>query len=374
MATIKEPKTKVCVLFGGMSTEYQISLRSAYNVIHALSNAGYEVLMTGITPEGKWIPFSGDTKSLLDDTWLKKTTPPKINPPINFNPQSIKDFLITIIGTTPDIIFPVLHGINCEDGTIQGVLELSGIPYVGCNVTASALGMDKLLSRRIFKSANIPCCKFISVSRDDLKNKFSKIQSRVEKRFGYPCFVKPNNGGSSVGTYKVASEDELLDALKKACEYDYYCIIEEWIPAREIEVAVLGNDNPILSVPGEILTAKGVEFYDYKTKYLDENGSSLCIPARITPNMETKIKRYAKKAYKLLGCSGLARVDFFVDINTDRILLNEINTMPGFTPISLYPSALEASGYPIEVLVSELCKYALDYKKSRKRIESYDQN
>lgn len=227
MLTENKLKTKVCVLFGGMSTEYQISLQSAYNVIIALSNAGYEVLMTGITPKGKWISFDGDPACLLDDTWANNNCFTKTKQLKNFSPHSIRDFLIDVIGSTPDIIFPILHGINCEDGTIQGVLELSGIPYVGCNVTASALGMDKILSRRLFRSANIPCCKYIPVSRDDLKNKFPQIQSRVKRRFGYPCFVKPNNGGSSIGTFKVDSADELLSALEKACEYDYYAIIEE---------------------------------------------------------------------------------------------------------------------------------------------------
>ncbi len=369
----KISETTVCVLFGGVSTEYFISLRSAYNVIGSLRSAGYRVIRVGIKPDGRWLLFSGSDEKIPDGSWennsqnLNGPASPKTGFP--GGGSSVRDFITAAAGELPDIIFPVIHGINCEDGTVQGLLELSGIPYVGCNVTASALGMDKMLSRRIFKSAGIPVCRTVAASRDRIRDDMPALKREISRKLGFPCFIKPNSSGSSVGTCRVDSEAGLEEALAKASEYDHLTLIEEWIPAREIEIAVLGNEEPMISAPGEILTAEGVEYYDYNTKYIDQGTSSVCLPARLIPDTENKIRRYAVKAYKLLGCSGMARVDFFIDKRTGQVILNEINTIPGFTSISLYPKAWEASGVSAERLVTMLCGYAVSYKESHKRME-----
>lgn len=362
-------KTKVCVLFGGVSTEYLISLRSAYNVICSLRKAGYQVIRVGIKPDGRWMLFAGEDEDIRDDKWAVQDNLLQTVGSSQSGGTSVRDFIVSVAGEVPDVIFPVIHGINCEDGTVQGLLELSGIPYVGCNVAASALGMDKWLSRRLFKAVGIPVCRSIPVTRERILNDMPAIIREVKRKFGYPCFIKPNNGGSSVGTFRADSADDLEKYLTEASGYDHITLIEEWIPAREIEIAVLGNDEPLLSFPGEILTAQGVAYYDYRTKYFDAGAASVCIPARLIPDTENKIRKYAIKAYKALGCSGMARVDFFIDTRNDRILLNEINTIPGFTSISLYPKAWEASGVSGDRLVVLLCDYAIEYKESRKRTE-----
>jgi D-alanine-D-alanine ligase len=370
-STMKSKSTKirtVCVLFGGVSTEHMISLRSAYNVISALRKAGFKVLPVGITASGRWARFCGPDDRILSGTWEEATEP--VNLPSPVAGISIREFLCSIAGGEPDVVFPVVHGINCEDGTIQGLLELSGIPYVGCNVLASAAGMDKLHAKRIFRTAGIPQCRYLAVTRADLQRGIGKIQARIERRIGYPCFLKPNNGGSSVGTKRVDSAEGLQEALEEVSAYDYVTLVEEWIPAREIEAAVIGNDSPKVAMLGEILTAEDVAYYDYHTKYFSAEGSSVCIPAQIPPEMTTRIRRYAKKAYLALGCSGLSRVDFFVDRRDGRILINEINTLPGFTPISLFPKAWALSGLPPEKLVARLCTYAVSYKNSRSRLET----
>ncbi len=357
----------VCVLFGGVSTEHIISLRSAYNVVQSLRKAGFRVIPVGITTGGKWVRFEGDDSRILDGTWdepacASAAARPAAGP-------SLRDFVIGAAGAVPDVIFPVIHGINCEDGTVQGVLELSGIPYVGCHVLASAAGMDKIHSKRIFKAAGIPQCRFIAVSRDEIRDGIGTVAGRVARRIGFPCFLKPNNGGSSVGTRRVDTAADLRDALLETSVYDYWTVVEEFIPAREIEAAVIGNDSPKVAMPGEILTAADVPYYDYDTKYFKAGGSSVRIPADLSPADTARIRRYAKKAYRALGCSGLARVDFFIDRRDGRILINEINTLPGFTPISLFPKAWEMSGLPPEKLVVKLCRYAVSYQDSRSRRE-----
>ncbi len=361
----------VCVLFGGVSTEHLISGRSAYNIISGLEKAKYKVVCVGITKKGKWIRYEGDLQTILDGTWEENADAMK-SPFILKNYEngiSIKDFLTTIIGCVPDVIFPAVHGINCEDGTLQGLLELSGFPYVGCGVLASAIGMDKLQARRNFQLAKIPQCRYIALQRRNVVKNLAQAIAKVEKKIPYPCFLKPNNGGSSVGTRSAKNRKELEDALLDVARYDHTILVEEFVPCREIEAAVIGNESPKVAMLGEILTAQNVEYYDYKAKYFDPNGATVCIPANLSPEMMKNITRYAKKAYKSLGCAGLARVDFFIDKRNDRIYINELNSLPGFTAISLFPKAWAASGVPIESLLKKLCDFAIAEKKSKERLE-----
>lgn len=361
----------VCVLFGGVSTEHLISGRSAYNIITGLKKAKLNTICVGITKNGEFIRYNESLEYVKDGTWeehLTQTVQTLTHEKgsIGF---SVKDFLVTIIGEAPDVIFPAVHGINCEDGTLQGLLELSNIPYVGCGVLASAAGMDKVHAKRIFGAVKIPQCKYISVKRSDIEKDIEKVILKVENKLGYPCFLKPNNGGSSVGTQSAKNKDELVLALNEVSKYDRIILIEEFVPCREIEAAVMGNKKPKVSVLGEVLTATDIEYYDYKTKYFDADGATVCIPANLSDKVSASITRYAKKAYLALGCSGLSRVDFFIDKRNDKIYINEINTLPGFTPISLFPKAFEKSGVPLEMLLKKLCSYAIEEKRSKTRLE-----
>ena len=361
----------VCVLFGGVSTEHLISGRSAFNIINGLKKARYHVVSVGITKKGKWIRYDGDLQAIYDGTWeeeaVSRPTPVLVDD--SGSGLSVKDFLTTVAGCVPDVVFPAVHGINCEDGTLQGLLELSGIPYVGCGVLASAAGMDKLQAKRMFQLAKIPQCRYVSLQRKDIEHDIEQAMDKVEKKVPYPCFLKPNNGGSSVGTRRAKGRAELKEGLMDVMRYDRTVLVEEFIPCREIETAVLGNEIPKVAMIGEILTSQNVEYYDYKAKYFDPDGAVVCIPANLPEAASKEIARYAKKAYKALGCAGLARVDFFIDRRNDRVYINELNTLPGVTPISLFPKAWDASGIPMDILVKKLCDLAVAEKKSKARLE-----
>lgn len=361
----------VCVLFGGVSTEHLISQKSAYNIIRGLRKAGYNVCCTGITKMGEWLAFDGEDSAILDGSWEDLASEKSFEKSVIVRGKgvTIKDFLVSVMGCEPDIIFPALHGINCEDGTLQGLLELSGIPYVGCTVLASAAGMNKVHAKQIFKNAGIPQCKHIAVSRSSIKKNMDQVIKKIENKLGYPCFLKPNNGGSSVGTVVAKNAADLSKGLDEVSAYDSTILIEEFVNCREIEAAVMGNENPKVAMLGEVMTAPQIEYYDYKAKYFDPDSSSVCIPADLTAENAARIKRYAKKAYKALGCSGLSRVDFFIDKDDGRIMLNEINTLPGFTPISLFPKAWEASGIGFEELLKKLCSLAVANKEDNARLE-----
>lgn len=361
----------VCVLFGGVSTEHLISGRSAFNIIGGLRKANYHVVRVGITKQGQWIRYDGEDRDILEGTW--ENTLPEAAGPLTVAADgkgvSVKSFLASVIGCTPDVIFPAVHGINCEDGTLQGLLELSGIPYVGCGVLASAAGMDKLHAKRVFQSAKIPQCKYLAVTRKEVANNMDAAIRKIEKKVGYPCFLKPNNGGSSVGTRSAKNKEELAEALQDVARYDRIILIEEFIPCREIEAAVMGNEQPKVAMLGEVLTAENIEYYDYETKYFDPNGATVCLPAALPVKTANSITKYAKKAYQALSCAGLSRVDFFIDRRNDKVYINEINTLPGFTPISLFPKAWNEAGIPIDKLVKKLCDLAISEKKSKKRLE-----
>jgi len=345
------------VLFGGQSGEHEVSRVSATSIINNIDREKYEVYMVGITKRGQWYLYSGDVDKIATGEWEKEAVPALIGPStmykgiIAFKDKSYEFYPI-------DVVFPVLHGPNGEDGTVQGLMELLEMPYVGPNVLSSSLCMDKVFSKRIFLESGIPTPKFTVVYRKNLNDvdKHEKIRSEISEKIGYPCFVKPANMGSSVGISKVHNEGELIDALKIAAKYDRKIIVEEGIDAREIECSVLGNDNPEASVAGEIVPAN--EFYDYDAKYFDE-ASKLFIPAPIPDAKMEEIRELAIKAYTALDVRGMARVDFLMDKNTGKVYLNELNTIPGFTQISMYPKLWEASGKPYSELIDELIQLAL---------------
>ncbi|NLG88275.1 MAG: D-alanine--D-alanine ligase [Clostridiaceae bacterium] len=368
---MKNKKT-VAVLFGGQSFEHEVSRVSAQSVIENLDKDKYDIIPIGITKEGKWIRYTGEYSDIGSGKWeaiaLKelKDGPEASFAAISRGYPTIRDFFLEF-DKNIDIVFPVLHGCNGEDGTIQGLLELAGIPYVGCGVLSSAVGMDKATSKILFESAGIPQGKYFLVLRSEINGNIRQIQKRTEETIGYPCFVKPSNCGSSVGVSKVNDSEELLKALLIAGKYDRRILIEEFINGREIECAVLGNDSPIASTVGEVVPCN--EFYDYKAKYID-NASEIIIPAQLDDQTVQLIRNYAVEAFKALDCSGLARVDFFVEKVTGKVYINEINTMPGFTSISMYPKLWEACGIPYGELLDRLIDFAFTrFKENRRSYE-----
>jgi D-alanine-D-alanine ligase len=349
---------KVLVLFGGVSTEHLISCRSACNIISGLRKAGYTVIRVGITKDGRWGRFDGADEDIRNMVWADRLTFSSIDRGL---PASVRDFVIgAACGEIPDVIFPSVHGINCEDGSLQGLLELSGFPYVGSGVLSSAVLMDKLYAKRLF------------ATREQIQRSPNTAAEKVAKDIGFPCFLKPSNGGSSVGTMRADDIVSLEKALQEVARYDQTVLVEEYIHAREIEVAVLGNERPLASIAGEIATDDSVPFYDYQTKYFSSTGANLYLPAQIDPELMLRVRKLAVKAYKMAGARGLSRVDFFLDKETGRLYLNEINTIPGFTEISLYPKAWEASGVPLDKLMKKLVTFALAEAENKKRVVSIE--
>ncbi len=352
----------VMVIFGGVSTEYLVSLRSAYSIIGGLRTAGYKVIPVGITPDGAWFRHLGPDEAILEDRWQEHVAVEQSGPI-----RSPRDFVTALCGCLPDCIFPAVHGINCEDGALQGLLTLSGIPYVGCKVLPSAACMDKAHARKLFREARLPQCPYVTVSRRDIARRPQAVVARIAKICGYPCFLKPSNGGSSVGTCKVERESDLLTALEQVSQYDQTVLVEAFVDAREIEVSVIGRERPSTGWIGEIDTSNSAAYYDYQAKYFRDDGARILMPAPLEEPVRRKIRRLAIKAYKTMGCTGLARVDFFLDRQSGAIYLNEINTLPGFTPISIFPKAFAAAGMPMPALVSRLCRLAMqDFDQSRR--------
>ena len=354
-------KLNVCILFGGVSPEHDVSLRSAESVLNNLNPEKYAIYPVGITKQGQWILY-GDTdfSQLPSGVWEKhpKNCHAVISPEYQNGLLCFKSD--GIVNVRIDVVFPVLHGENGEDGSIQGLLQLSGIPYVGPHVSASAVAMDKTLTKLIIDKAAIPQAAWMLVRNSELSLKMESILDSVEARFKYPVFVKPAGTGSSVGVSKVPNRDALSVALTNAGKYDEKILVEEYIAGAEIEVAVMGNTTAIASVCGEI--DSGAEFYDYEAKYVTDT-SVAYIPARISENAAEKVREYAVKAYNAMGCSGLSRVDFFVTFDDEQIIFNEINTLPGFTSISMYPKLFEASGIPYDQLIDRLLEYAMEAVK-----------
>lgn len=352
-------KIRVGLIYGGRSGEHEVSVLSANSVMQAIEREKYDVLPIGITKDGRWIP--GQTPSRLVESknlQVRLLSDERENDnekhAILANNQGN---LLAGLGERVDVVFPVLHGPYGEDGTIQGLLELAGIPYVGGGVAASAVGMDKVLMKLIFQQKGLPVGDYLYYLRKDLNDKIETIINEIEQQLGFPCFVKPANLGSSVGISKAHNRDELNRALYFAAEFDRKIVVEKMLKGREIECAVLGNDDPIASVPGEIIPC--AEFYDYEAKYV-LNDSKLEIPAALSEETTAKVRELAVKAFKAIDCSGLGRVDFFVDDQAEKIFVNEINTIPGFTRISMYPKLWEASGISYTELIDRLLQLALE--------------
>jgi D-alanine-D-alanine ligase len=387
-------KLRVGILFGGRSGEHEVSLLSAASVLNAIDKNKYEVVPIGITKEGRWLT-AGDAELLLrgqgqTQSHLRAGDPEAtpgaavlatgqavVVPPEPQRPGgSLAAFQTEALtrrasdrASNVDIIFPVLHGTFGEDGTIQGLFELADIAYVGAGVLGSAAGMDKDVMKSLFRAAGLPIVKHVTVLRTDWEAAPKKVQKLVESKLKYPVFVKPANLGSSVGISKARERKELAPAMAEAAKFDRKIVIEEGVggkkhKAREIECSVLGNDKPEASVPGEIVPGK--EFYDYTAKYVDE-GSQLIIPAKLSKAETRKIKQLAVSAFQAVDCSGLARVDFLMDPKNRKIYLNEINTMPGFTAISMYPKLWAASGLAYPELIERLIQLGQERHEEKKR-------
>jgi D-alanine-D-alanine ligase len=388
-------KVRVGILFGGRSGEHEVSLLSAASVFKAIAQNKYEVVPIGITKEGRWVT-SSDAERLLHGKPLEhesrhlragdpEETPaaavlasgeavvvppePKQSGIVPFQSDRALTRRAADRAINVDIIFPLLHGTFGEDGTIQGLLELADLPYVGAGVLGSSAGMDKDIMKSLFRAAGLPIVKHVTILRGEWEEEPKKLQKLVESKLKYPVFVKPANLGSSVGISKAHDRKELGPAIEEAARYDRKIVIEEGVggkkqKAREIECAVLGNDKPEASVLGEIVPCK--EFYDYDAKYLDE-GSELIIPAKLTKSETKKARELAVLAFKAVDCSGLARVDFLMDPKTRKIYLNEINTMPGFTSISMYPKLWGATGLHYPELIERLLQLGLERHADKKR-------
>lgn len=361
-------KIRVGVIFGGRSGEHDVSLRSAQAVMRAIDPERFEVVPIGITREGRWLIGGDPLRALAARARLPLELP--AGDPSGAGTSDVPATLSShaLAPAEPawtrfvDVVFPVLHGPNGEDGTVQGLLELADIPYVGCGVLASAVAMDKPTAKRLFAQAGLPLAKWLAVTRREWERDAAAIASRVATELGYPCFVKPANLGSSVGVRKVRRPEELADAVAEASRFDRKIVIEEAVDARELEVSVLGNDDPIASVVGEIVPSR--EFYDFEAKYVDDR-SQLLIPAPIDPEQAETARRMAVTAFKAIDGAGMARVDFFLERATGRILINEVNTIPGFTAISMYPKLWEASGLSFRDLVTRLIELALERYEER---------
>jgi len=348
-------KTKLGIIFGGRSGEYEVSLTSAASVISALDPDDFEITAFGITQAGK-LATASEIRAMLPAPILSRV---HLSPVLEANNSGMQ---VTSSPpeerggsrSKPTIVFPLLHGPYGEDGTIQGLLEIAGIPYIGCGVLASAVGMDKDVMKRLFLQDGLPATPYRTVLVRELKQDMERLKRDLGQEFGYPMFSKPANLGSSVGVCKIHSEKEFEDALRHSAEFDRKILIEKGIIGRELECAVLGNDAPQASVVGEIFSAH--EFYDYDAKYLSP-ASRLEIPARIDEQKSEEIRGLALRSFKSIEGSGLARVDFFLERDTGKIWINEINTMPGFTPISMYAKLWAASGVVFAELVRQLVRF-----------------
>jgi D-alanine-D-alanine ligase len=356
-------KTKLCLLYGGKSAEHQVSLQTAKAVIQALNLEKYEIHPIFISTEGQWIKGPQITGPVEHVQALEFKNGEEIVP------NALSTALTPVEEGNKnegyDVVFPLLHGPNGEDGTVQGMLELLNLPYVGNGVLASAAGMDKVIMKNIFAQAGLPQVNYVWSLRSTWQADPKADYDKVERELGYPCFVKPANLGSSVGINKCTNREELEVAFKEAFQYDRKIIIEEGVTAREIEVGVLGNDHPECSVAGEILPK--TDFYDYKAKYQDGD-TALVIPANISEELYSELSEWAIKAYKALDCSGLVRADFFVT-KEGKVLMNEVNTMPGFTPFSMFPLLWKHSGIEYPELIERLVQLAIERNEEKQNIK-----
>ncbi|MBQ2823006.1 MAG: D-alanine--D-alanine ligase [Oscillospiraceae bacterium] len=349
-------KIKVAVLFGGVSNEHDISLISATNIINAIPKDKYEVIPIGITKKGRWLFYPGDVSLIASGNW---DTHPDCVPAVILPDPMYKGIVKIVDGTYSitkiDVVFPALHGRHGEDGNVQGLLDMAGIPYVGCGCLASAACMDKAVTHTILEANGINMAKWRTVLTSDL-NRLDAVCEDIAAELDYPLFVKPANSGSSVGVNKASSFEQLRDAIKLAFAHDKKVIVEEYIEGRELECAVFGTENPFASEIGEIISCN--DFYDYEAKYI-LGTSGLSIPAEIDSGISSEIRAAALKAFKAMGCSGLSRIDFFLK-KDGTIILNEINTLPGFTPISMYPKLMENMGISQPELLDRLISLCIE--------------
>ena len=357
---------KVGVLYGGRSCEHDVSCCSAASVIKYLDRSKYEVYAIGIDHDGRWhvqeSPEIIESKDFGEILKLNKTGDWLVN---HFEREG-RLFLYNKNNGAEvfaDIIFPVVHGTFCEDGSLQGLLELAMVPYVGADVLGSAVGMDKDVSKRLLKDAGIPVVDWITVAKHLWNSEKNVIKNRIAERIGFPCFIKPCNTGSSVGITKVRDPESLDAGIEDAFQWDNKILVEKGINAREIEFSVIGNDNPESSIAGEIRPKH--EFYSYEAKYIDSDGAELLIPAEIDPDLMKEMRNAAVKGYSALCCKGMARVDFFLDRESDRFYLNEINTLPGFTSISMYPKLWEETGLDYKSLLDKLINLAFAGRREK---------
>ncbi len=367
-------KIRVGLIFGGKSGEHEVSLASAQAVLRALDAEKYDAVLIGVTKEGQWLTGGNPLKQLVNAT---------TSPLLKAMNGAGKDSASTSNGTsamvshaaaemttanalneTVDVVFPLIHGPNGEDGTIQGLLELADLPYVGANVAASAVGMDKALMKSLFRNAGLPVAEYLVVLRHKWEHDPEETIHEIETILRYPCFVKPANMGSSVGISKVRNWDELTQALTTAALYDRKILVERAIEGREIECSVLGNDAPLASLPGEVIPMR--EFYDYDAKYADAN-TQLIIPADLTGEQTRTVQELAVRAFQAIDCNGMARVDFFLEKRDGKFLVNELNTIPGFTNLSMYPKMWEASGVSYSQLIDRLIQLALERHEDKRR-------
>lgn len=364
-------KIRIGLVFGGRSGEHEVSLASATSVMANLDKEKYDVVPIGITREGSWLLGTEPARLMAADQYVGEESGDTQTTAVTLTGDPRLRRLIPLEGGEPlsgngslDVIFPVLHGTYGEDGTLQGMLEMANIPYVGCGVLGAALGMDKEKMKIVFQAIGLSNVDYLVYRRSEWERSPEIIIEAIEQRLGYPCFVKPVNLGSSVGINKAHDRVELEHAMQVAAEYDRKIIIERGINCREFECAVLGNDEPIASVVGEVIASN--EFYDYNAKYLD-NKSEVIIPAQIPQAVSEEIRRQSVKAFLALDLSGLARVDFFMEKETGHIYINEVNTLPGFTQISMYPKLWEASGLPYAELLDRLIELAIERYDDKQR-------
>ncbi len=367
--TTEKKRMRVGVLFGGRSGEHEVSLISAASVIQALDPAKFEAVPIGITKDGRWLAGTAAHRMLpeLQSKSLSEVLRSGQRVMLSADPNVAA---LVPVGDSRsdalrvDVVFPVLHGTYGEDGTVQGLLDLAGLPYVGSGVLGSAVGMDKDMQKRLFLQAKLPVGDFLAVPRTEWERTRSKVLGAIRKKFRFPVFIKPATLGSSVGMTKAHDAKELAAAMDLAAEFAQKILVERAIRGREIEVSVLGNEDPKASIPGEIVPHR--EFYDYAAKYLEE-GTRLLIPAKLKRAQVKRFQEYAVRAFRALECLGMARVDFFLEHRTGRILLNEINTIPGFTSISMYPKLWEASGLSYRDLLARLIDLALAQHREKQR-------
>jgi len=355
-------RLRIGVLFGGRSGEHEVSLASAASVIRALDPEKYEAVPIGITKDGRWLVGTGAVKMLPEvlksGARVMLPADPSAAALVAVGPSSGQPSVMV------DVMFPVLHGTFGEDGTVQGLLELAGLPYVGAGVLGSAVGMDKDVQKRLFEQAGLPVVPFLAVRRTEWEHDRARVLKAIKKKFKFPLFVKPATLGSSVGMTRVKSAHEISAAMDVAAEFALKIVVERGVNAREIEVSVLGNDDVRASIPGEIVPHR--EYYDYAAKYL-EGGTDLLIPAPLTKKQVATFQDYAVGAFRAIDGTGMARCDFFLERRTNKIFVNELNTIPGFTSISMYPKMWEASGLPYPKLIDQLIELALELHREKGR-------